>query len=43
MRMARVHLYELLCELADVPDVRTITQQRLEPVNASTASATSSS
>ena len=34
MRMARVHLYELLNEIADVPDVRSITQKRLELVNA---------
>jgi putative Mg2+ transporter-C (MgtC) family protein len=34
MRMPRVHLYELMGELADVPDVRSITQKRLEKVQA---------
>ncbi len=33
MRIARVHLYELLNEIADVPEVRSITQKRLERVN----------
>ncbi len=41
MKMARIHLYELLGEIADVPDVRAITQKRLEPVN-SKATASSS-
>jgi putative Mg2+ transporter-C (MgtC) family protein len=35
MRLARVHLYELLAELADVPDVCSIAEERLEPVKAS--------
>ena len=43
MRMARVHLYELLAELADVPDVRSITRQRLELVKANAAAVASSS
>jgi hypothetical protein len=32
MKLARVHLYELLAELADVPDVVSIAQERLEKV-----------
>jgi putative Mg2+ transporter-C (MgtC) family protein len=32
MKVARVHLYELLAELADVADVRSIVQERLEKV-----------
>jgi len=35
MRLARVHLYELLGELADVPDVRSIAEERVELVKAS--------
>jgi putative Mg2+ transporter-C (MgtC) family protein len=37
-RLARIHLYELLGEIADVPDVRSITRERLEKINPSTAS-----
>ena len=32
MRLARVHLYELLSELAEVPDVRSIVEERVERV-----------
>jgi putative Mg2+ transporter-C (MgtC) family protein len=38
MRLARVHLYELLAELVDVPGVRTAVQERLEPVKATSPS-----
>ena len=37
MKMARVHLYELLGEVVDVAGVQSITQQRLEPVKATAA------
>ena len=37
MRMARVHLYELLADLADVPGVRSIMRERFEPVKAATS------
>jgi putative Mg2+ transporter-C (MgtC) family protein len=37
MKMARVHLYELLGEIADVPEVRSITQKQLEPVKATSS------
>jgi putative Mg2+ transporter-C (MgtC) family protein len=32
-KLPRVHLYELLGELTDVPEVRSICQERLTPVN----------
>jgi putative Mg2+ transporter-C (MgtC) family protein len=38
MRLARVHLYELLGELIDVPDVRSVVRERIEPVKASSPS-----
>jgi putative Mg2+ transporter-C (MgtC) family protein len=38
MKPARVHLYELLGELADVPDVRSIVQERCELIKASNPS-----
>jgi len=38
MKLARVHLYELLAELADVPDVLSVEQQRLEKVKPATPS-----
>jgi putative Mg2+ transporter-C (MgtC) family protein len=38
MKAARVHLYELMGELADVPDVRSIVQEQLEKVKAPTSS-----
>jgi putative Mg2+ transporter-C (MgtC) family protein len=37
-KLARVHLYELLAELAEVPDVRSIFRERCEPVKASSRS-----
>ena len=33
MKLARVHLYELLSELAEVPNVTSFSQERLTPVN----------
>jgi len=36
MRLARVHLFELLADLVDVPDVRSIVRERFDPVNAPT-------
>jgi putative Mg2+ transporter-C (MgtC) family protein len=38
MKLARVHLYELLAELVDVPDVRSVNQERCELVNTSSPS-----
>jgi hypothetical protein len=38
MRLARVHFYELLAELVDVPDVRSIVRERFERVKASSPS-----
>jgi putative Mg2+ transporter-C (MgtC) family protein len=38
-RMARVHLYELLSELVDVPGVRSIVRERFERVKAQVAPA----
>jgi putative Mg2+ transporter-C (MgtC) family protein len=38
MRVARVHLYELMAELADVPDVLTIVRAQLEKVAPSISS-----
>ena len=38
MKLARVHLYELLAELADVPDVRSVVRERIEPVKATSPS-----
>ncbi len=38
MKLPRVHLYELLAELADVPEVHSIVQERLEPVGSLTTS-----
>jgi hypothetical protein len=37
--MARVHLYELLSELVDVPGVRSIVRERFERVKAQVAPA----
>jgi len=38
MKLARVHLLELLAELVEVPDVRSVVQDRCVPVNAATKS-----
>ena len=38
MKLARVHLYELLAELAEVPDVRSVVRERWEPVKAAAKS-----
>jgi len=38
MRLARVHLYELLAELAEVPGVQSINREQCEKVTAATAS-----
>ena len=38
MKMARVHLYELLAELAEVPDVTGIGRERFEKIKPTTAS-----
>ncbi|HTF44511.1 MAG TPA: MgtC/SapB family protein [Terriglobales bacterium] len=35
MKLARVHFYELLAELVDVPDIRSVVRERFEPVKAS--------
>jgi len=32
MKLARIHLYELLDELVDVPDVRSVEQEKLEKI-----------
>jgi putative Mg2+ transporter-C (MgtC) family protein len=37
MKLARVHFYELLAELVDVPDVRSVVRERFEPVKASSS------
>jgi putative Mg2+ transporter-C (MgtC) family protein len=37
MQLARVHLYELLAELAEVPDVVSIEREQFEPVDVSLA------
>jgi putative Mg2+ transporter-C (MgtC) family protein len=37
-KLARVHLYELLSELADVPGVRSIVRERVEPVRTAATS-----
>jgi putative Mg2+ transporter-C (MgtC) family protein len=34
MKLARIHLYELLAELTEVPDVYSVVQERLEKVRA---------
>jgi hypothetical protein len=33
-KLARVHLYELLAELADVPGVQSLVRERIDPVHA---------
>jgi putative Mg2+ transporter-C (MgtC) family protein len=33
MKLPRVHLYELMAELAEVPEVQSIIQEKLEPVS----------
>jgi putative Mg2+ transporter-C (MgtC) family protein len=38
MKLARVHLFELLDELAEVPEVRSIHRERYEPVKATAKS-----
>ena len=38
MKMARIHLYDLLAELSEVPNVRSLIQQRLELVTPSSPS-----
>lgn len=38
MKMARVHLYEMLAELAEVPDVTGIVRERCEKIRPTTAS-----
>jgi len=38
MKLARIHLYELLAELADVPEINSITQEQCELVRPASTS-----